>query len=331
MAIDWGGVWTEIGKSAAIAAAIAGFVTWGTKALISQFLKRDLKAHENSLAKDLADHKERLKRDSDLALASEQDRLKHASDLALAEVSRRTQEALVDQKATSDRLLAEFQAHLSSAASRGERIRQEVERWANPILGAVRDLLARLKNILDDKAYLALSKTPEDPIPAGWSITYDYFLPSTVFLIAQYFCCVRLLNDGLRFDLFPEYEDKDDFLSDIRAVGEALGSWPLDELGHPRPADDQQIFNLQQRAIGEAMLKDDSDAARCIGFSEFFKKWQEDEAFRSHFAPLGGMLNGLGPNTKARWQRFKLMQKALGQLERECERVLSPIKRATSA
>jgi hypothetical protein len=296
-----------------------------------------LKAHENNLSKDLADHKERLKHESEMALAAEQDRLKHTSELALesrrnelkresdlilAEINRRTQQALVDQKAASDRLMTAFQAQLTSAASREERIRREAERWANPILGAVRDLLARLENILEDEAYPALSATPKEPIPDGWSITYEYFLPSTAFLMAQYFCYVRLLNEGLRFDLFPEYEDKDKFFGDIRAVGKSLSDWPLEELGDPAPADDRQIFNLQQRAIGEAMIVGEGDVAHCIGFSEFLKKWQDDDAFKSQFAPLKEMLDGLEPNTKARWQRFEMMQKALGKLEGECKLIL---------
>jgi hypothetical protein len=326
MAIDWGGVWTEIGKSAAIAAAIAGFVTWGTKAVISQFLQRDLEAHKNQLAKDLADHKHA----SDLVLEQRRNDLKRESDIMLADIDRRTQEALAAQKAASDRITEAFKSELGQAASREERIRQEVERWANPILDAVRGLQNRLENILHNDGYRALSTSPRKPIPAGWSITYEYIFPSTIFLLAQYFCSVRLLQEQLRFELFREHEEKDDFLECLQSVSQTLSSWPLKELRDPRPANDLQVFTQQQRAMGEAMVSGEGDAAHCIGLSDFLKKWVEDDAFKRQFAPLAAMVDGLEPNT-ARWQRFQLMHKALAQAEQKCESILRPGKRASSA
>jgi hypothetical protein len=136
MAIDWGAVWTEIGK----AAVIAGLIIWGAKAVFKHFLTIDL-----------ANYKDKLKHESDLALAAAQNQLKHASDLALEqrrnELNRQTQGALAAQKAELDRIAMIFKEELIQATSREERIRQEVERWANPILDAVRSLQGRLTNV----------------------------------------------------------------------------------------------------------------------------------------------------------------------------------------
>jgi hypothetical protein len=170
-----------------------------------------------------------------------------------------------------------------------------------------------------------LSSAVRERLPEGWSITYEYFFPSTVFLLAQYFCAVRMLQQRLRFDLFRAHEEKDNFFKHLQSVNRTLSSWPLDELGDQNQAGDRQVFTLQQRAIGEAMISGEGDSAHCIGFSEFVPKWQNDDAFKSQFAPLARVVDGLEPDTP-RWRRFELMQKALAQVEQECERILRPTK-----
>ena len=61
-----------------------------------------------------------------------------------------------------------------AASQKKERIRLEILRWANPILGAVTDLQARLENILNDSGNLALQRSPRRPLPPSWSVSYDY-------------------------------------------------------------------------------------------------------------------------------------------------------------
>jgi hypothetical protein len=53
-------------------------------------------------------------------------------------------------------------------------VRTEVEHWANPILGAVRDLHRRLANILE-RGNPALSRDAKRPIAPGWSLTGEYY------------------------------------------------------------------------------------------------------------------------------------------------------------
>jgi len=294
-------------KTIGSTAVVAGFIVWATKALISQFLSRDIKRYESGLATELAEHKESLQRESNLMMAA---------------VGENTQKVLIEYKSSTDHMMAKFQAQLLAAASREERIRQEVERWANPILDAVQGLEARITNILDRQGYIALSAATEKEIPPGWSITHVYFLQSTIFIFAQYFCYVRLLQERLHFDLFHNQGDKDVFLARIRAVGETLSAWPLKELGDPPPAMDRQVLNLQQRAIGEAVTRGRDDAARCLSFSVFLDKW-DAQKLAGRLEPLSTFLDGLTP-TDPRGQRLRYMLQALAHLRKECERILQP-------
>jgi hypothetical protein len=107
-----------------------------------------------------------------------------------------------------------------------ERIRQEVIRWANPILGAVKQLEGRLKNILEEDGYLALSKSYEQFVNPSWSISYEYFINSTLFLFGQYFAWVQMLQEELSFELFQTQQDKDDFLVAIAEVAKSLARFP---------------------------------------------------------------------------------------------------------
>jgi hypothetical protein len=82
--VDWGDVLKTIGSTTVVAA----FITWAVKALISQFLKRDLKSYEDQ-----------LKHASDLALEGKRNELKRETDLIIAGFNRRSQAALIAQKA----------------------------------------------------------------------------------------------------------------------------------------------------------------------------------------------------------------------------------------
>lgn len=203
--------------------------------------------------------------------------------------------------------------------AREERLRNEVLRWANPILGAVSDLRARLSNILRRQAYPALSRNPATAVDTNWSITYDYFMPSTLFLFAQYFYWVRRLQVEISFELFETQADKDLFMNRLRNVGDALGKWPLhDECD----GTDRQVFALQQRGIGEAMMVR-ADGGRCVGFDEFMDSW-EDTPLVSHLSPLRALLEDVMPGATCRWRRLESIDKALEDLETHCRDILAP-------
>jgi hypothetical protein len=89
--------------------------------------------------------------------------------------------------------------------ARRERLREEVLRWANPILNSVLGLESRLRNILEDRLRLALSPGLADakrPVDPNWAVSYEYVMPSRLFLFAEYFAWAQLLRERVSLELF---------------------------------------------------------------------------------------------------------------------------------
>jgi hypothetical protein len=255
----------------------------------------------------------------------------------LADYKAKLNDDLERHKADLQREHASFQAGLETENARLERVRIEIEKWANPITDAVNSLEARLANILKKDAYVALGN--DGRMNPSWAITYEYFMPSTIFLFAQFFCWQRLLEESLRFDLFHADVAKDTFLAAVRAVGRRLGSFPivgaeyLDALSVGEksallallaklPADDRQVFALQQRAMGEILIFERTSERVCLPYAEFLTK-SDDAAFAARLEPMRQFLEGLEPDTR-RWLRLELVRAELIELKRECHRVLTP-------
>jgi hypothetical protein len=321
------------------------------KIIIDQFFKRDLATHKSKLDRDIETYRADLKREADSELAAAKARadreltemkirsetelaqLRTQTDMKLAELERQTNMELARAKARSDAALEEqrselarqtaaFQAGLAAKTARADRIRNQVVQWANPILGSVVDLTRRLQNILRDDGYLALSPETEGRVNPEWSIRYDYFLPSSVYLFCQYFCWVRLLQESLSFELFEKHELKDKFFERIYAVGRSLSAYPLEELQQLRGGD-CQVFNLQQRAMGEAVTVREGTELRCMHYSEFLVKWTAPD-FTRLFDPIKSFIDRLSPENERRWKRLELMAKALKDLHQQCESLLMP-------
>jgi len=199
------------------------------------------------------------------------------------------------------------------------RVREEIVRWANPILGAVRDLEKRLKNILHDGGYLALSEKYQEKINPKWSITYEYFMNSTLYLFSQYFSWVRMLQEDLSFELFQSHADKDRFFEAIEKVAAALGNFPPT---FKCSGKDTQVFRLQQRAIGELMIvREAQHHKRCLSYPEFIEKLNTVD-FKFHIQPLKSLLQDLDRKYDCKWKRINATHKALGRLRDLCEDLL---------
>jgi len=222
-----------------------------------------------------------------------------------------------DRKAEQDQL-----RRLNREDARIDRIREELFRWSNPILGSVKALSKRLENVLNHEGHLGLSPNCKDQVNPNWSITYDYFMSSTVYLFCQYFCYLELLRENLRFEIFQDHAEKDLFFDKSREVEKALSSFPhkaLDSLPHEG---DMQVFSLQQRMLGEIVTVRDRDVDRCMKYSEFLVTWKEAES-NVAFTPLVEFLRGLNDTNERRWRRLELMKAALDDLYKECERLIS--------
>ena len=218
--------------------------------------------------------------------------------------------------------LVSHDVSLRDRAAQEDRIRDEVIRWANPILGSVKALQARLRNILCHSGYLALSRRSQTEIDPEWSITFEYFLPSTIYLFCQYFCYVRLLEERLGFELFEKQKDKDDFFERVHAVGRTLSSYPHPGLAKLSGIGDRQVFTLQQRAFGEAMAVGTGDECRCMRYFEFLSNWNCSK-FRETYEPLVRFIESLEPKHEHRWRRLEMMNEGLIELHKSCRRLLS--------
>jgi len=219
---------------------------------------------------------------------------------------------VLDEKSKANRALRTASA---------ERVREEVVRWAGPVSRSVEGLQKRLRNILFGYAYPALALDRQ--LPRGWSIRYDYFLPSTTYYFCQYFCWIRLFEEELNFELFKKEESKDRFFKLVHGAAHKLSGYPLKELNDtPGKIDDKQIFTLEQRLLGEILVIAKDGETRCMSYAEFLDRW-DDPQFKKRLGPIVEFLDGLNPDHECRWRRLLLLSEALAELEAECRKLLS--------
>jgi hypothetical protein len=237
--IDWAGVIKTLGSAAFIVAAVAFVARSGIKL----FLDRDIEKYKTTL--------------------------KREADAELLELKKKADAELLAQKSRFDTQMEAFKADLAANIARKDRIREQLNQWANPILGSVRGLEARLDNILSDEGYLALSKETQSKVKKEWSITYDYFVPTTIYLFSQYFCWIRLFEENLSFELFAAHPEKDSFVEKVREVERTLSEYPMKELSDLTGEGDRQVFRLQQRAMGETLASQETLGPRCMRVSDF--------------------------------------------------------------
>ena len=214
-------------------------------------------------------------------------------------------------------------AALARREERRGRIREEVIRWSNPIFGAVDSLHYRLDNVLGG-LYPALDSSQRDverPLDPDWSVDHSYAMESTLFLFGQYFAWIRLLEQEMRWELFPSKAAKDKFFKAVYAVSSALAKWPHRRVVGEGP--DAQVFTLQQRAIGELLISRESERARVMSYSEFLAARETDVegSFGHTLKPLESLITGIAPQSK-RWSRLQLARQALLDLKSECDQLL---------
>lgn len=134
--------------------------------------------------------KSNLERESDLALAE----AKAQVERELTSNRARSDAVLLVQKAIFDKQLEIFKSDFASRAVRSQRIRQDLERWVNPILRAVMELQRRLDNILKNEGYLALSPDAKNKVNNKWSrvSAFSRALFSSSLNISAGFSCLRI-------------------------------------------------------------------------------------------------------------------------------------------
>lgn len=224
-------------------------------------------------------------------------------------------------KAVSDLKNEQAKLFMEKEKSRDERVQQEIIRWANPILGAVEELEGRLYNILyKGGCSKVLDRKRVGEVNPNWSISYDYYMDSTLFLFGQYFAWVRMLQEELSFEVFQTQFEKSRFFKAIGQVGWALSVFPPK---YECNGKDVEVFRLQQRAIGELLIIRENNKRSCMGYPEFLRQLKNDD-FNQHFGPLRSLFDELKPEADCRWKRVEVTYQALKDLHANCEDLLSP-------
>ncbi|BAY09173.1 hypothetical protein [Calothrix sp. NIES-2098] len=304
--INWNIIISSLFGTATIVAAI----TWLVKSIFTHLLSKDLdkfKADKNAEVEIL---KNVLAKESNTQI-----------EILKNNLNVQNNNALETLKKEYVKEIEEYRQNIAKQLSTEERIKNEIIRWSNPILGSVQDLEQRLKNILEDQGFLTLSKNTQSnstyQLDPNWSITYDYFMPSTLYLFAQYFCWVRLLLEELNFEMFKSQKEKNELFNLIFEFAQSLSKFPS---GYSGTGEDRQVFSLQQRGIGELLIISNEKGIGCMQYSHFVEKY-EQEPFSLMLLPLRALLEDVQPNER-RWQRLKAAKQAITKLKQYCEQLL---------
>jgi hypothetical protein len=221
----------------------------------------------------------------------------------------------LELKHSHDLDLAAYKQKLEAEAKSDERIRREIVAWANPIQDAAIGLQKRLDNILNKEAYKALEPGYTHP---DWKLSYDYVLPSTLYLFGRYFCWIQMLRLELSFELFRSQKEKVALFQQIDAVSGALGDYGPPE--YTGAGNDTQVFRLQQQGIGELLAVRRNGKRACRGYEYFIAKISDAE-YQNLFGPVFRLLDRLQRDEK-RWKRLEAANGALQELIKHCEAVL---------
>lgn len=157
---------------------------------------------------------------------------------------------------------------------------------AAPIGYASYQLYRRIRNIIDDGNFAALSESWQSK--PHWPMTREYFTESTQYLFGAFFCTVQLyLNEARRYTSPPE-KVQGELNRCIREAQRALYDVSLNT-GAKR---DHQIYLLEQQAMAEALL-DGKDTKEVMGFYEFRRRLRNDNEFADAFSPSSKLLLNL--------------------------------------
>lgn len=316
-----GDIISVIGGAVALVAAAA----WLAKMLIQHWLNEDIETHRSSLRKDVESHKSQMQQN--VAMTLQEAKYEFENELVL-------------RKGEIDVFRDELKNWNESESEREKRLRGQAMKWANPILSAIRDLKSRIDEILLHQGFWALSSSSSGA-PHGWSANYNYYMVSTLYYFAQYFCWTRMLQQKISAELFVSNSDLDDFQKLMTRVSNSLERFPFtDELEETTGNESQeidskaipkdiQLFSLQQRAIGESLILDDENGERIMSYKEFVDNWvnQDNIKFRRHMDPLESFLKEIKPEDDLRWSRLFEMAQQLEDFETTCASVLRPDQR----
>jgi hypothetical protein len=186
------------------------------------------------------------------------------------------------------------------AKTKAELLAELMARYRDPLLQTAFDLQSRIYNIVE-QGFL------QTHYCNGTDSTKEYARENTLYVLADYLGWVEILRREVRFlDLGDEVANRA-WTERLVAVRITL----LSDRFSPR----FRIFNGQQRAIGEIMIKaDDDERPETVGYAGFLACQQKPE-FDRWFADLRADIDALANEPKAgHEERLVALQGALVDL-----------------
>lgn len=151
------------------------------------------------------------------------------------------------------------------------KLKEIVSKYSNPILKSAVDLKRRLATYTEgDGLSTYYNRSERDR---------EYTINNTLFLIAEYFCWVEVLNRQVQFLDFGLVEQNQELTKLLRNVGLAFQADIEDSNdGNDFPF---RVYKGEQRAIGEIMLKISSESENrvvgCMGYAEFLQRLHDPD------------------------------------------------------
>lgn len=309
-------IW-DVLTTAGVTTALIGGATYLTKSMVMHRLSKDMEDYKRELAQEVEAYKSKLAFESSRAL-----------DQAKFEF----EQQLIYQRGKVDILKEGYKFGAESEKQRNERLRSQVQRWAVPIRSAISDLARRLQDITENNSYTMLSLEQSDV--RGWSARYDYFMPSTLYYFAQYFCWTRLLQQQVGHEVFRSTSEMGEFFGLMHSASDSISRFPFDPSNGDDPTHtDHQVFKLQQRAIGELLVVQSGSGDNIASYREFLDRWvnADDLVFKRHIAPLEIFLRAIAPTNDLRWERIQELISRLESLDSACQEVLQPAVNANES
>lgn len=177
--------------------------------------------------------------------------------------------------------LADRLAKQREAESREARTIALMSKYRDPLLRSVIDLQSRLFNIVQGKALQNFNKLSLSE--------QDYLIHNTLYVIAEYFGWVEILRREIQFLDLGDLELNRRLSELFVNITKAFSRVEYSEKRKGEINSVFQLFNGEQRAIGEIMMIPRSTVERlgyeCIGYAEFMRR-MSDPDFSRWFAKL---------------------------------------------
>lgn len=208
--------------------------------------------------------------------------------------------------------LADRLAKQREAESREAQTAALVSKYRDPLLRSAMDLQSRLWNIHQNRILQRSDSRAQ--------AERDYLIHNTLYVIAEYFGWVEILRREVQFLDFGDFEMTRRLTELFVSITQAFNTHRLDPT--------LQVFNGEQRAIGEIMMiqrsTDQPVRYECIGYATFMRRMSDPE-FSRWFMRLKDNLEMMVNESHAGRERIVLIHSKLidlmNFLDPHCSRV----------